>query len=70
MHIKGTLGRDWKVKTLYVYWETNCVVDWLTNYELTRDLIDKYLNVLTEPPSEFYTLLYYDLIRSIISSLI
>ena len=64
------LGRDREVKTLHVYRETNCAVDWLTNYGLTRYLIDRESNVLSEPPLELYTLLYYNLIGSTVSRLI
>ena len=52
------------------YRETNCVADWLTNYGLTKDLLDRGLDVLEEPPSELYPLLYYDLIGSTIHRLI
>jgi hypothetical protein len=34
-----------------VYREANCVADWLANYGLTRDLLDRGSDVLEEPPS-------------------
>ena len=70
MQIKDILGRDWEVKTLHVYREANSVVDWLANYGLTRDVVDMDSDVLAGPPSGLYTLLYYDLIGSIIPRLI
>ena len=70
MQIKGLLGRDWEVKTLHVYREANCVAVWLANYGLTRDLVDKESDVLTEPPAGLYTLSYYDLIGAIVPRLI
>ena len=41
MQIKDMLGRDWEVRLFHVYREANCVADWLTNFGLTRDLIDR-----------------------------
>ena len=64
LYIKGILGRVWEVTTYHVHREVNCVADWLANYELTRDLLDRGSDVLKEPPSGLYPLLYYDLIRS------
>ena len=70
MQIKDMLGRDWEVRLFHVYKEINCVADWLANFVLTRDLIDRGLNIITDPPAGVYTLLYYDLIGSIIPRLI
>ena len=70
MQIKGMLGRDREVTTLHIYREVNCMVAWLANYVLTRDLLDSGLDVLEEPPLGMYLLLYYDLIKSIIPCLI
>ena len=70
MQIKGMLGRDWEVTTVHVYREVNCVADWLVNYGLTRELLDKGFDVLEDPPSGLYHLLYYDLIGSNIPRLI
>ena len=67
MQIKGMLGRDWEVTTYHVYREANYVADWLANYGLTRDLLDRRSDVLEEPPSGLYPLLYYDLIRSTVT---
>jgi ribonuclease HI len=67
MQIKGMLGRDWEVTTYHVYREANCVADWLANYGLTRDLLDRGSDVLEEPPSGLYPLLYYDLIGSTVT---
>ena len=67
MQIKGMLGRDWEVTTVHVYREANCVADWLANYGLTRDLLDRGSDVLDEPPSGLYPLLYYDLIGSTVT---
>ena len=50
MQIKNMLGKTWEVKTLHVYRDVNCVTDWLANYELTKDMLDKESNVLAEPP--------------------
>ena len=70
MQIKTMLGRDWEVKTFHVYREDNCVADWLANFGLTRDLLDRGSDVITDPPAGVYTLLYYDLIGSTIPRLI
>ena len=70
MKIRELLGKDWEVKTLHVYREANCVADWLANFELTRDLIDRWSDNFTDPPVGIYILLYYDLIGSIITLLI
>ena len=70
IQIKSMLDNDWEVKTLHVYKKTNCIADWLTNYKLVRDLLDRESDVLVESPLEIYTLLYYDLIRSIVPRLI
>jgi hypothetical protein len=43
------------------------VADWLANYGLTRDLLDRGSDVLEEPPSGLYPLLYYDLIGSTVT---
>uniref|UniRef100_A0A6N2KYB2 Reverse transcriptase zinc-binding domain-containing protein n=1 Tax=Salix viminalis TaxID=40686 RepID=A0A6N2KYB2_SALVM len=51
-------------------WEANCVADWLANFGLSRDLLDRGSDIITEPPSGIYTLLYYDLIGSTILRLI
>ena len=67
MQIKGMLGRNWEVTTYRVYREANCVADWLANYRLTRDLLDRGSDVLEEPPLGLYLLLYYDLIGSTIT---
>eukprot|EP00258_Populus_trichocarpa_P027694 XP_024443713.1 uncharacterized protein LOC112324533 [Populus trichocarpa] len=67
MQIIGMLGRDWEVTTYHVYREANCVADWLANYGLTRDLLDRGSDVLEEPPSGLYPLLYYDLIGSTVT---
>uniref|UniRef100_A0A6N2K9V4 RNase H type-1 domain-containing protein n=1 Tax=Salix viminalis TaxID=40686 RepID=A0A6N2K9V4_SALVM len=52
MQIEGILRRDLEVTTIHVYKETNCVADWLANYGLTRDLLDRGSYVLEEPPSK------------------
>ena len=70
MKIRELLGKDWEVKTLHVYRETNCVADWLTNFRLTRDLLDRGADNITDPPAGLYILIYYDLIGSTIPHLI
>ena len=70
MQIKDILGRDWEVRLFHVYREANCVADWLANFGLTRDLIDRGSDIITDPPAGVYTLLYYDLIGSTIPRLI
>ena len=70
LKIKGILGRDWEVKSFHVYREANCVADWLANYGITRDLLDRESDVLEDPPAGIYTLLYYDLIGFTIPCLI
>ena len=70
MQIKEVVGKDWEVKIFHVYREANCVADWLTNYGLTRDVLDKGSDIITDPPSGLYSLLYYDLIGSTIPRLI
>ena len=42
------------------------MANWLTNFGLTRDLIVRESDVLADPSSGLYTLLYYDLIGSTI----
>jgi len=64
MHIKRLLDRDWEIKTTHVYREANLTADWLANYGLTRDTLDKNFDVLEEPLSWLYSILYYDLIES------
>ena len=70
MKIRDMLDRAWEVRTVHIYREANCVADWLTNFGLSRDVIDRQSDVLTDPPSGLYTLLYYDLIGSTIPRLI
>ena len=70
MQIKSMLGRDWEVEIFHVYREANCVADWLANFGLTRDLLDRGADFLTDPPAGVYSLLYYDLIGSTITRLI
>ena len=70
MKIRELMDRDWEVKTLHVYREANCVADWLANFGLTRDLIDRGSDIITDPSAGIYTLLYYDLIGSTIPRLI
>ena len=70
MKIRDLLGRDWEVKTLHVYREANCVADWLANFGLTRSLLDRGSDIITDPPAGTYNLLYYDLIGSTIPRLI
>ena len=66
MQIKAMLGREWDVEILHVHREANYVADWLTNFGLGRDLLDRGSDVITEPPSGIYPLLYFDLIGSTI----
>ena len=70
MQIRGLLGREWEVKIFHVYREANYVVDWLANFGLTNELLDRRADIITDPPSKLYSLLYYDLIGSTISRLI
>lgn len=63
MQIRRLLDRDWEVQTTHVYREANSAADWLANYGLTRDTLDRNFDVLEEPPSELYSILYYDLIE-------
>ena len=42
------------------------MADWLANFGLGRDLLDRGSDVITEPPSGIYPLLYFDLIGSTI----
>ncbi|KAG5249134.1 non-LTR retroelement reverse transcriptase [Salix suchowensis] len=70
MKIRDMLDKAWEVRTVHIYREANCVADWLANYGLSRDVIDRQFDVLTDPPSGLYTLLYYDLIGSTIPRLI
>lgn len=69
MKIRDMLDKAWEVRTVYIYRETNCVADWLANYGLSRDVIDRQSDVLMDPLSRLYTLLYYDLIGSTIPRL-
>jgi hypothetical protein len=64
MQIRRLLDRDWEVQTTHVYREANSAADWLANYGLTRDTLDRKFDILEEPPSELYSILYYDLIES------
>ena len=70
MQIKDLLGREWEIDLIHVYREAKCVADWLANFGLSRDLLDRGSDIITEPPSGIYTLLYYDLIGSTIPRLI
>ena len=70
MQIKNMLGRDWEVVIVHVYREANCVADWLANFGLTRDLLDRGADIITDPPAGLYILLYYDLIGSTVPRLI
>ena len=70
MHIRAMLGRDWEIVTGHVYREANCVADWLANFGLKRDLIDRGADIITDPPTGLYLWLYYDLIGSTIPRLI
>ena len=70
MQIRDMLERDWEIQTVHIFREANCVADWLANYGLSRDVLDSQTDVLTDPPSGLYTLLYYDLIGSTIPRLI
>ena len=70
MQIKNILGRDWEVIILHVYREANCVAYWLTNFGLTRDLLVRGADTISDHPSVIYPLLYYDLIGSTIPRLI
>lgn len=42
------------------------MADWLANFGLSRDLLDRDSDIINDPPSSIYTLLYYDLIGSTI----
>ena len=70
MQIRGLMGREWEVKMIHVYREANFVADWLANFGLTRYVLERGANIITDPPSGLYSLLYYDLIRSTIPRLI
>ena len=70
MQIKNMVSREWEVEILHVYREANCVADWLANFGLTRELLDRGADIITDPPSGLYTLLYYDLIGSTVPRLI
>ena len=70
MQIKNILDRDWEVNILHVYREANYVADWLANFGLSRDLLDRGADTITDPPAGIFPLLYYDLIGSTIPRLI
>jgi hypothetical protein len=46
------------------------VADWLANFGLTKDVLERRADIITDPPSGLYSLLYYDLIGSTIPLLI
>ena len=50
MQIRELLDRDWEVKIFHVYREANCVAYWFANFGLTKDLLDRGTNIITDPP--------------------
>lgn len=64
------LKRDWEVVAQHAFRETNLVADCLANFGLSKDLFDRGLGIITNPPLILNSFLYFDLIGSIFSRLI
>lgn len=64
------LKRDWEVVVQHAFREANLVADCLANFGLSKDLFDRGLGIITNPPLILYSFLHFDLIGSIFSRLI
>lgn len=64
------LKRDWEVVVQHAFREANSVADCLANFGLSKDLFDRGLGIITNPPLILYSFLHFDLIGSIFSRLI
>jgi hypothetical protein len=58
------------VAAQHAFREANSVADCLANFGLGKDLFDRGLGIITNPPLILYSFLYCDLTGSIFSRLI
>lgn len=56
------LKRDWEVVVQHAFREANLVADCLANFGLSKDLFDRGLGIITNPPLILYSFLHFDLI--------
>jgi hypothetical protein len=62
MQTRELLAKEWDIQVIYIYKETNSVLDWLANYGLTRSFLNRFSIYFNDSPVGFYCILYYDLI--------
>jgi hypothetical protein len=69
MKARELIAKNWKVRIQHVFRKANATTDWLANYDLIKNPINKDNWIIQNPLSGLFLTLYYDFIRFTLSQI-